>query len=56
MKVDFAKFKIVISIHAPCEGGDWIEAKEAVEAAEISIHAPCEGGDISIHAPCEGGD
>ena len=56
-----------ISIHAPREGGDIIEAlTEQIET--ISIHAPREGGDmlirsscphhgnISIHAPREGGD
>ena len=56
-----------ISIHAPREGGDEIDAKPSASLV-ISIHAPREGGDffimfpllplcgISIHAPREGGD
>ena len=57
----------VISIHAPCGGGDILCdcARELVN--DISIHTPSEGGDdgsgaadrkgrISIHAPCGGGD
>ena len=57
-----------ISIHAPCEGGDFAHFSDISLNCCISIHAPCEGGDvgdkilaltgdiISIHAPCEGGD
>ena len=56
-----------ISIHAPREGGDFIDVV-AWRGTAISIHAPREGGDraggirggdhpvISIHAPREGGD
>ena len=55
-----------ISIHAPREGGDAVDADESY-LIRISIHAPREGGDacaancsavitISIHAPREGGD
>ena len=58
---------IVISIHAPREGGDGIIEQERFYVLAISIHAPREGGDplnisivphllISIHAPREGGD
>ena len=58
---------IVISIHAPREGGDFIAFDELTHFTQISIHAPREGGDgdngctadrpsISIHAPREGGD
>ena len=57
---------IIISIHAPREGGDQVGAFRDRKNA-ISIHAPREGGDfdqstlpmyltISIHAPREGGD
>ena len=58
----------VISIHAPCVGGDTFELHDdETDTALISIHAPCVGGDldaiqtvlpysISIHAPCVGGD
>ena len=59
--------RIVISIHAPREGGDFFDF-HAAKSQDISIHAPREGGDfsdiisictnpiISIHAPREGGD
>ena len=58
--------EVVISIHAPREGGD-MHLLPVFQAADISIHAPREGGDfagradepptpISIHAPREGGD
>ena len=58
---------MVISIHAPREGGDYVPRDMTVKV-HISIHAPREGGDtwgpirrpsqlkISIHAPREGGD
>ena len=56
-----------ISIHAPCEGSDFMLLREMSREEIISIHAPCEGSDekswsrrvnlsISIHAPCEGSD
>ncbi len=60
-------FLILISIHAPREGGDERDLDGDVYR-DISIHAPREGGDlnefcdyelaedISIHAPREGGD
>ena len=58
---------ILISIHAPREGGDGAAAGPTGASKRISIHAPREGGDdteeltkqpheISIHAPREGGD
>ena len=58
--------RVVISIHAPREGGDFALGKD-FRVSDISIHAPREGGDfaeivensdmiISIHAPREGGD
>ena len=58
--------QILISIHAPREGGDG-NMSDKLENIRISIHAPREGGDgvttstamvqeISIHAPREGGD
>ena len=59
--------RLLISIHAPREGGDNVISTLA-PAVGISIHAPREGGDhrpprleffyvfISIHAPREGGD
>ena len=62
-----ATFILIISIHAPREGGDvWNSSVRSV-IISISIHAPREGGDknespilvdheISIHAPREGGD
>ena len=58
---------LIISIHAPREGGDG-QNHAKKKQHEISIHAPREGGDytqnraqhrrhaISIHAPREGGD
>ena len=57
---------MIISIHAPREGGD-IVIHILSRSQIISIHAPREGGDqtakdadaatdISIHAPREGGD
>ena len=58
---------LMISIHAPREGGDHI-VLVLLRNIGISIHAPREGGDvhkhgiverivvISIHAPREGGD
>ena len=57
---------LVISIHAPREGGDHQQPYHH-QCVRISIHAPREGGDvgvqmksfntkISIHAPREGGD
>ena len=59
--------RVVISIHAPREGGDFAFAYVVNTDNSISIHAPREGGDdtvvqreeemkISIHAPREGGD
>ena len=59
-------YGIIISIHAPREGGD-IDIPNYQTNDSISIHAPREGGDlrgscvgenraISIHAPREGGD
>ena len=59
--------KLVISIHAPREGGDLVRITSLIFRTLISIHAPREGGDhggreyvrqagISIHAPREGGD
>ena len=62
-----AMTKLYISIHAPREGGDDVQAIIFDEFIPISIHAPREGGDcynmchgrypmISIHAPREGGD
>ena len=64
--VDGQQHALLISIHAPREGGD-IWTRIIVIGREISIHAPREGGDpvrldelqvvdISIHAPREGGD
>ena len=58
---------MLISIHAPREGGDHIYPSLTCRNIGISIHAPREGGDganqvvrqltkISIHAPREGGD
>ena len=59
--------RILISIHAPREGGD-PDFTNSSHSGQISIHAPREGGDaandfqrgrqglISIHAPREGGD
>ena len=38
---------MVISIHAPCEGGDDKTADQTNAQTDISIHAPCEGGDLS---------
>ena len=40
-----AKAANIISIHAPREGGDVLEAVVAGEV-DISIHAPREGGDL----------
>ena len=61
----FSSQSILISIHAPREGGDCHAIRYAAHFS-ISIHAPREGGDngwlasnqhirISIHAPREGG-
>ena len=59
---------LIISIHAPREGGDANRSSAHTARLHISIHAPREGGDfnfpersaifidISIHAPREGGD
>ena len=59
---------MIISIHAPREGGDDSTYRVGITQDYISIHAPREGGDrcrtqihseglkISIHAPREGGD
>ena len=58
---------LMISIHAPREGGDEDVYAQIMAKLNISIHAPREGGDvarrrldvlllISIHAPREGGD
>ena len=58
---------MMISIHAPREGGDSVGRRKRCAEQGISIHAPREGGDeydpienynrfISIHAPREGGD
>ena len=60
-------YGIIISIHAPREGGDSDAHHHPPFVQQISIHAPREGGDnikdcfrviniISIHAPREGGD
>ena len=38
---------ILISIHAPREGGDPAAALRGGGAADISIHAPREGGDYN---------
>ena len=62
----YAANDMLISIHAPREGGD-ICTPQILSLLRISIHAPREGGDvetyskcslwiISIHAPREGGD
>ena len=37
---------IMISIHAPREGGDFVSQSTAETMTEISIHAPREGGDF----------
>ncbi len=37
-------YKLIISIHAPREGGDLVHQKQPHSLA-ISIHAPREGGD-----------
>ena len=37
--------KLNISIHAPREGGDYIDEAVLVLNKRISIHAPREGGD-----------
>ena len=62
------RYKTLISIHAPREGGRRHAASLHRTGKLISIHAPREGGDddealqgkitgyISIHAPREGGD
>ena len=39
---------LVISIHAPREGGDELLDSVAGRAAYISIHAPREGGDFNV--------
>ena len=38
---------MIISIHAPCAGGDWKLGGKKL-AMGISIHAPCAGGDAGI--------
>ena len=38
-----------ISIHAPCEGGEWLPWQN-VKTKLISIHAPCEGGEAGANA------
>ena len=38
-------FEHLISIHAPCEGGD-LQTNYYGFTTYISIHAPCEGGDM----------
>ena len=38
---------VIISIHAPREGGDFHDALDDCRACGISIHAPREGGDSS---------
>mgnify|MGYP003090889037 CR=1 FL=1 len=67
LSVHLVDVLLVISIHAPREGGDQTAYCPFFRAG-ISIHAPREGGDvrprviilenveISIHAPREGGD
>ena len=40
----------IISIHAPCEGGDFL-ALCGGYFGPISIHAPCEGGDSRCRTP-----
>ena len=59
---------VLISIHAPREGCDFMEVNRILMGLNISIHAPREGCDgtrrragtscstISIHAPREGCD
>ena len=42
--------EVVISIHAPREGGD-LEVNKMVKIKVISIHAPREGGDRRPHRP-----
>ena len=37
---------LLISIHAPREGGDAVNLEKAI-CKEISIHAPREGGDAA---------
>ena len=36
---------MIISIHAPREGGDYRDKSKADRKRSISIHAPREGGD-----------
>ena len=40
--------EIVISIHAPREGGDSVTTFDYAHASKISIHAPREGGDLVL--------
>ena len=46
-----ALYGIIISIHAPREGGDTKVTGYNVFTTEISIHAPREGGDV--HKPMD---
>ena len=39
---------MLISIHAPREGGDYPDTDENQGNRQISIHAPREGGDLVI--------
>ena len=39
--------RVVISIHAPREGGDGLFYRDLTGHEMISIHAPREGGDTS---------
>ena len=43
--LDGTTYSVVISIHAPREGGDRQQRRSAVRGGTISIHAPREGGD-----------
>ena len=62
----YTQHRIVISIHAPLTGSDYLEHR-SLSAVAISIHAPLTGSDlrdltddmylcISIHAPLTGSD
>ena len=45
--IDTRSVSVVISIHAPREGGDKVTGYN-VFITEISIHAPREGGDMDV--------
>ena len=53
-KIDCPYSGLIISIHAPREGGD-ITRETKEEAIAISIHAPREGGDRPPHQAGAGG-